>query len=68
MRPFQVLSSDESRVLEEVLRSTAKRLVGEGQAEWVHGRRAVRRLSPGAKKGWRPKMSDGELVLQLTDD
>lgn len=43
MRPFFVLSPDEDRIVEEVTKPTARRLVSEGKAVWTQGR-AVRLL------------------------
>lgn len=71
VRPFLVMSSDERRVVEEIFeRATVRRLVREGDAAWIPGRRAVRLLSENTgniKKGWRPCNSGGATVLQLVE-
>jgi len=66
VRPFLVMSPDEREVVEQVFeRATVKRMVRNGRAEWVAGRRAVRLIS--RDKKWRVRDSAGAAVLQLVD-
>lgn len=66
MRPFLVMSPDEREVVERVFeRATVKRMVRNGRAEWLAGRRAVRLISQDKK--WRPRDCAGATVMQLVD-
>lgn len=69
MRPYQVMDAEERRIVEQVsTRVVIQRMVKEGIAEWIPGRRAVRLIDRTDARELRVFKSglNGPTTVQLT--